>query len=174
MKRWAMSCVVCLGLMAGGVPAWAQSRPLVTEDPETVPAGNILFEAGLEFQQDAIFPASGLTGKLWKIGSFGFSFGVSSIAEIQVDGGIRNRLNVTLRDPGGCACRSMRVGRHFGGGGSGSHWVASTYPHWPHRWTVNPANTLSDGSLRASRIASPHWGQSVAVSGSFRTSIKRA
>jgi hypothetical protein len=99
VNRWVVGFVACLGLM-GGTPAWAQSRPLVTEDPETVPAGNILFEAGLEFQQDAIFPASGLTGKLWKIGSFGFSFGVSSIAEIQVDGGIRNRLNVTLRDPG--------------------------------------------------------------------------
>jgi hypothetical protein len=86
--------------MAAGAPAWAQSRPLVTEDPETVPAGNILFEAGLEFQQDAFFPASGLTGRLWKIGSFGFSFGVSSIAEIQLDGGVRNRLFVKLRDPG--------------------------------------------------------------------------
>jgi hypothetical protein len=92
--------VACLGLIGAGTPAWAQSRPLVTEDPETVPAGNILFEAGLEFQQDAIFPASGLTGRLWKIGSFGFSFGVSSIAEIQVDGGLRNRLVVKLRDPG--------------------------------------------------------------------------
>ena len=100
VKRWVVGFVACLGLMGTGTPAWAQSRPLVTEDPETVPAGNILFEAGLEFQQDAIFPASGLTGKLWKIGSFGFSFGVSSIAEIQVDGGIRNRLNVALRDPG--------------------------------------------------------------------------
>ncbi|HYN08564.1 MAG TPA: transporter [Vicinamibacterales bacterium] len=100
MKRWVVGFVACLGLMGAGMPAWAQSRPLVTEDPETVPAGNILFEAGLEFQQDAIFPASGLTGRLWKIGSFGFSFGVSSIAEIQVDGGLRNRLVVTLRDPG--------------------------------------------------------------------------
>jgi hypothetical protein len=30
-------------------PARAQSRPLVTEDPETVPAGFILIEAGLDF-----------------------------------------------------------------------------------------------------------------------------
>ena len=81
--------------------------------------------------------------------------------------------SLTLRDPG-CGYRSTRVGRHFGGGGSRSRWVASTYPHWPHKWTVNPANTRNDGSLRASRIASPHRGQSVAVSGSFRMSIKRA
>jgi hypothetical protein len=78
--------------------ALAQSRPLVTEDPETVPAGFVLFEAGLDFMQDARFPASGLEGGLWRIGAFGFSFGVSSIAEIQIDGGVRNLLRIERRD----------------------------------------------------------------------------
>jgi hypothetical protein len=79
--------------------ALAQSRPLATEDPETVPAGDILFEAGFDLSRSAVFPLSGLTGTLTRIGVFGFSFGVSSIAEIQIDGGVRNRLAIVTRDP---------------------------------------------------------------------------
>ena len=42
----------------------AQQRPLVTEDPETVGAGNILIEGGFDAQRDVVYPASGLTGDL--------------------------------------------------------------------------------------------------------------
>lgn len=92
---------VCVWTLAGllvGSSALAQSRPLVTEDPETVPPGNILLEAGLDFAKDASFPASGLRGDLWRIGTFGLSFGISSIAEIQIDGGLRNRLAIKAVD----------------------------------------------------------------------------
>jgi hypothetical protein len=80
--------------------AFAQSRPLVTEDPETVPSGFILLEAGVDYFHQAIFPAAGLTGNLWRIGTFGLSFGVSSIAEIQIDGGFRNSLAISVFNPG--------------------------------------------------------------------------
>lgn len=93
----AASAVAAVAIVAG--PARAQSRPLVTEDPETVPAGNILFEAGVDFAHGAEYPASGLTGNLKRIGTFGFSFGVSSIAEIQLDGGVRNLLAITATNP---------------------------------------------------------------------------
>ena len=73
----------------------AQSRPLVTEDPETVPAGNILFEAGFDYARDMSYPASGLRGNLKRIGTFGLSFGLGSNAEIQLDGGLRNTLAIT-------------------------------------------------------------------------------
>jgi hypothetical protein len=96
VKRFVIGIVAWLAVAS---PAWAQSRPLVTEDPETVPAGNILFEAGLDFYHDALFPVSGLTGRLWRIGTFGLSFGVGSIAEIQIDGGLRNRLIIETADP---------------------------------------------------------------------------
>ena len=42
--------------------AFAQQRPLVTEDPETIGAGNILLEGGVDFLQDVEYPASGLAG----------------------------------------------------------------------------------------------------------------
>lgn len=98
VKKIVVAVVALAGLMGAGAPAWAQSRPLVTEDPETVPAGNILLEAGVDYLQDAFYPASGLKGQLWRIGQFGLSFGVSSIAEIQIDGGVRNRLVVDTWD----------------------------------------------------------------------------
>jgi hypothetical protein len=89
--------VLAAALLALGIlphPALAQSRPLVTEDPETVPSGNILLETGLDYSHDTFYPASGLRGNLWRIGTFGLSFGVSPIAEVQIDGGLWNRLNI--------------------------------------------------------------------------------
>lgn len=90
---------ILLTLLAPARPIFAQSRPLATEDPETVPVGNVLFEAGFDVSRSAVFPLPGLTGTLTRIGVFGFSFGVSSIAEIQIDGGLRNRLAIATRDP---------------------------------------------------------------------------
>jgi hypothetical protein len=76
------------------------------------------------------------------------------------------------RDSSRPACRDQTDSVHFGGGGgSGSRSLAATYPHRPHRWTTSPDSGRTGGSLRASRIASPHSGHSGAVSGSFRTSI---
>jgi hypothetical protein len=79
-------------------PAFAQSRPLVTEDPQTVPAGFVLLEGGLDFLKAASFPASGLKGDLLRVGSFGLSIGVSSVVELQVDGGLRRRLSIDSFD----------------------------------------------------------------------------
>ena len=86
-------------LLAKSRSGFAQQRPLVTEDPETVGSGLILFEGGYEYQDDLFYPVSGLTGDLMRIGTLGFSFGVSSIAEVQIDGGIVQRLTVKDRQP---------------------------------------------------------------------------
>jgi len=95
MTKAMQKLIAVAVLMALASPAWAQSRPLVTEDPETVGPGQILLEAGIDYHREAQFPVSGLTGNLWRIGTFGLSFGVSSIAEIQLDGGLRNRLAIS-------------------------------------------------------------------------------
>jgi len=99
VKKTLVLTITLLTLAVSARMASAQSRPLVTEDPETVPAGNILFEAGLDHAHSAIYPASGLKGNLWRVGTLGFSFGVSSIAEIQIDGGIRDRLAIVSQTP---------------------------------------------------------------------------
>lgn len=86
-----------IGLLSGG-RAEAQQRPLVTEDPETIGSGLVLLEAGVDHQREIFYPVSGLTGNLLRLPTLGASFGVSSIAEIQVDGGLYNRLTVTDRE----------------------------------------------------------------------------
>ena len=79
--------------------AEAQQRPLVTEDPETIGSGLVLFEGGFDQQQRVFFPLSGLTGDLFRIPTLGLSLGVSSIAEIQIDWAPYQRLSVNKRDP---------------------------------------------------------------------------
>jgi hypothetical protein len=88
-----MAC--CFG---GASPAFCQQRPLVTEDPETIGAGLILVEGGFDVQRDIFYPVSGLEGNLLRFPTLGVSFGLSSIAELQIDGGFRNRLIVTGRE----------------------------------------------------------------------------
>ena len=77
--------------------AAAQQRPLVTEDPEVVGAGRVLFEAGIDGARDAHYPLSGLEGNLWRVPVAGISVGLSSIAELQIDGGPFNHLSITKR-----------------------------------------------------------------------------
>ncbi len=92
--------MACATLVLGiTVPAMAQSRPAVTQDPETVGSGQMLVDLGVSYLQDAFYPPSGLHGNLVQYGTFDMSFGVSPIAEIQLDGGFLNRLAITSRDP---------------------------------------------------------------------------
>ena len=80
------------------LPASAQQRPLVTEDPETIGAGRVLAEAGFDYGHDVSYPASGLEGNLLRVPLVGVSVGLSSIAEVQIDGGFYNRLSITERN----------------------------------------------------------------------------
>ena len=90
---------VLISLTLSATAAFGQQRPLVTEDPETVGAGRVLVEGGLDYATDVVYPASGLEGRLLRFPLIGFSVGVSSIAEIQIDGGLYNRLSITGRRP---------------------------------------------------------------------------
>ena len=80
-----------------GAPAWAQQRPLVTEDPEAVGLGLVLLEAGFDYFRDQPYPVSGLEGHVLRLPTLGVSIGVSSIAEIQIDGLSYQRLRITQR-----------------------------------------------------------------------------
>jgi hypothetical protein len=91
--------VILLFLLCTPLAAAAQQRPLVTEDPETVGAGRVLLEGGFDWGIGVQYPVSGLEGRLLRLPLVGLSIGVSSIAEIQIDGGFYNRLAITVRDP---------------------------------------------------------------------------
>jgi hypothetical protein len=88
------AALACLPAVAA-----AQQRPLVTEDPETIGSGRLLLEAGFDYGRGVEYPVSGLTGQLLRLPLIGVSIGISSIAEIQFDGGLYNRLGITERDP---------------------------------------------------------------------------
>jgi hypothetical protein len=94
--RHRLLCVAALVLQP--VMASAQQRPLVTEDPETIGAGRLLVEAGLDYGHSVEYPVSGLEGHLLRFPLIGVSVGLSSIAEIQIDGGLYNRLSITSRE----------------------------------------------------------------------------
>jgi Putative MetA-pathway of phenol degradation len=88
-----------LALLGFTSPVWAQQRPLVTEDPETIGAGNVLIEGGFDVARDIFYPVSGLEGNLLRLPTLGVSFGLSSIAELQIDGGLYNRLSIKSSTP---------------------------------------------------------------------------
>jgi hypothetical protein len=91
---------VAAAFLALSSTAFAQQRPLVTEDPETIGAGRMMLEGGLDLVHDYQNPVSGLKGDLLSVPSIGISIGLSSIAELQIDGGLYSRLNITSRNTG--------------------------------------------------------------------------
>src|SRR3954469_10526116 len=97
LMRVRLLSVACVLLVAAS--ASAQQRPLVTEDPEPIGAGRLLIEAGFDAAHDYQNPVSGLKGNLITIPTIGISIGLSSIAELQIDGGIYNSLSISSRNP---------------------------------------------------------------------------
>jgi len=86
-------------ILAYAGTAAAQQRPLATEDPETIGAGRVLIETGIDYQPDIEYPVSGLEGDLRRFPLIGISFGIGAIGEVQIDGGLYNHLSITKRDP---------------------------------------------------------------------------
>jgi hypothetical protein len=58
----------------------------------------VLIEGGVDYTHDQHYPVSGLDGNLWRIPTIGVSIGLSSIAELQIDGGLYDRLDVAKRN----------------------------------------------------------------------------
>jgi hypothetical protein len=94
ITRFAVAALTALTLAR---PAAAQQRPLITEDPQPVGPGQVLFEGGVDVAHNQTYPASGLEGNLWRAPVVGISIGISPIAEFQIDGGFFNRLAINKR-----------------------------------------------------------------------------
>jgi hypothetical protein len=90
--------------------ASAQQRPLITEDVDIIPPGTVRLQVGIDFFQDAKFPASGLTGDLTRVGVVGFNVGLSPNVEFQVEGVFQNFLSVNS------ATANPPIPRAFAGG----------------------------------------------------------
>jgi hypothetical protein len=97
-RRFASACFFLFATLFSTTIAFAQQRPLNTEDPEPIGAGRLLIEGGFDLAYDAEYPVSGLEGDLLRLPTAGVSIGISSIAELQIDGGFYDRLAIDTRD----------------------------------------------------------------------------
>jgi hypothetical protein len=79
--------------------ASAQQRPLTVEDPETIGNGRVLMEGGIAYERGVEQRVYGLEGNQWRVPSIGLSFGLGSIADLQLDSGW-NRMLITERTAG--------------------------------------------------------------------------
>jgi hypothetical protein len=92
-------CAILFALCCCAVAARAQQRPLITEDVDVLAPGSLRVEAGIDFMQDAKFPASGLTGDLTRIGVIGINVGLSPNVEVQLEGVLQNFLSINSASP---------------------------------------------------------------------------
>ena len=81
----------------------AQQRPLTPDDPDVVGPGVVLFEAGVETGSNVRYKLSGLSGDRIAV-PVGLSFGLGTIAELQLDAGY-NWLSIDSREDAPLASR---------------------------------------------------------------------
>ncbi|HSQ19344.1 MAG TPA: hypothetical protein VLR92_03120 [Blastocatellia bacterium] len=93
------SMVVSTVILLLATSAWAQQRPLVTEDVEIIKPGVIRIESGFEFLQNQRFPLSGLRGDVTRLADTRLSFGLAPNVEFQIEWTFQNFLSITGHDP---------------------------------------------------------------------------
>ncbi|MCU0239806.1 MAG: hypothetical protein MUC29_10215 [Pyrinomonadaceae bacterium] len=81
------------------VSAFAQQRPLLTDDVDITPTGSMRISLATEFTQNEKFPVSGLKGDQTKVGLVDVRVGINSNVEIQVSGTLQNYLSVNSASP---------------------------------------------------------------------------
>jgi hypothetical protein len=93
------AALVALAQFAAPSPVFAQQRPLDTQDPETIGAGRVLLQGGIDWSHNNEYPVSGLKGDLVQVPTLGIIVGLSSIAELQILGAPYQSLSITSRNP---------------------------------------------------------------------------
>lgn len=95
MRCKLMSAILApVAMLALATAAFAQQRPLITEDVDIIPPGTLRIEAGIDFLQGAKYPVSGLTGDLTRVGVIGVTIGLSPNVEFQIEGVAQNFLSI--------------------------------------------------------------------------------
>lgn len=77
-------------IISSAIFAFAQQRPLLTEDVDTTPEGAVRVSAGVDFLQNVKYPLSGLRGDQTSVGDIRISVGFSKNVEFQIEGTIQN------------------------------------------------------------------------------------
>lgn len=81
-------------IVCSSFTAFAQQRPLLTEDVDTTPEGAVEVSAGVDFFQNAKFPLSGLKGDLTRVGDVRVRVGFASNVEFALEGVVQNFLSI--------------------------------------------------------------------------------
>ncbi len=81
-------------IILASVAAFAQQRPLLTEDVDITPEGTVEIAAGVDFLQNVKFPLSGLKGDLTRVGDVRIRTGFAPNVEIQIEGVLQNFLAI--------------------------------------------------------------------------------
>jgi len=76
------------------LPAFAQQRPLLTEDPRVIANGALVTETGFAYLRRARFPLSGLGGDEFQAFDAGLHFGLGPRVEFQMGGVFHNFLHI--------------------------------------------------------------------------------
>ena len=84
-------------LVLGAGAARAQPRPLPAEPVDGPGAGNVELQTSVDYARDARFTLSGLGGDLWRVGLVRIDVGLSSIADFEISGGVRDHLIIRSR-----------------------------------------------------------------------------
>lgn len=98
-QNFVRLCAALLFALFGASAGGAQQRPLITEDVDIIPPGSIRLQVGIDFLQDARFPASGLTGDETRVGVVGINVGLAPNVEFQLTGVLQNFLSVNTASP---------------------------------------------------------------------------
>jgi len=91
--------IILSAVFLTSVLAFAQQRPLLTEDVDITPEGTIEVAAGVDFLQNVKFPLSGLKGDLTRVGDIRVRTGFSGNVELQIEGTIHNFLAINSQTP---------------------------------------------------------------------------
>ena len=86
--------IILSAVFLTSVLAFAQQRPLLTEDVDITPEGTIEVAAGVDFLQNVKFPLSGLKGDLTRVGDIRVRTGFSGNVELQIEGTVHNFLAI--------------------------------------------------------------------------------
>jgi hypothetical protein len=89
--------LILVGINAN--PVLAQQRPLPIETVEGPGTGNVVLQTSVDYTRAARFTLSGLEGNLWRVALVRIDVGLSSIADFELTGGLRDHLTITSRTP---------------------------------------------------------------------------
>lgn len=121
--------------LAFSASAYAQQRPLLTEDVDIIPPGSMRIEAGVDFVQRARYPVSGLSGDLTRAGVIGINIGFAPNVEFQIEGVAQNFLSINSRGPSVIPLNLAAGTNSTHDTGDFTLWakikLSNETPHWP-------------------------------------------